>query len=109
MMVNTGEAITLLTKKWVDPHGLTIKEKAAEYISGANGTVVNIIGTTSMTLLLVPTLEIDVANVAICSGNFYQGCLDMICFAGIMKCLAPPLSLCPGQANKVPLVGHRRR
>ena len=49
-MVDTGAAITLLTKKWVDAHGLPVKEKAAKYISGANGTVVKIIGTTSMTL-----------------------------------------------------------
>ena len=58
-----------------------MKEKAAEYILGANGTMVKIVGTTSMTLLLVPTLEIDVSNVAICSGNFYQGLLgcDLLC------------------------------
>ena len=80
-MVDTGAAITLLMKKWVDAHGLTVKEKAAEYISGANGTMVKIVGTTSMTLLLAPTLEIDVSNVAICLGNFYQGLLgcDLLC------------------------------
>ena len=49
-MVDTGAAITLLTKKWVDTHGLPVKEKAAEYISGANRTAVKIIGMTSMTL-----------------------------------------------------------
>ena len=69
-MVDMGMAITLLMKKWADAHGLTIKEKVAEYISGTNGTVVKIIGMTSMTLLLAPTLEIDVANIAICLGNF---------------------------------------
>ena len=63
--------ITLLTKKWADDHSLTMKEKAAEYIPGANGTVVQIVGTTNMTLLLVPTLELDVKNVAVCSGDFY--------------------------------------
>ena len=80
-MVDTGAAITLLMKKWVDAHGLTMKEKAAEYILGANGTAVKIVGTTSMTLFLAPTLEIDMANVAICSGNFYQGLLryDLLC------------------------------
>ena len=80
-MVDMGMAITLLTKKWADAHGLTVKEKVAEYISGTNGTVVKIVGTTSMTLLLVPTLEIDVANVAVCSGNFYKGLLgcDLLC------------------------------
>ena len=71
MMVDTGTAITLLTKKWADAHGLTVKEKVAKYILGANGTGVKIVGTTSMTLLLAPTLEMDVANVAVCSGNFY--------------------------------------
>ena len=49
-MVDTGAAITLLTKKWVDAHGLPVREKAAEYIWGTNGTVVKIIGTTCMTL-----------------------------------------------------------
>ena len=80
-MVDTGMAITLLMKKWADAHGLTIKEKVAEYILGANGTVVKIVGTTSMNLLLAPTLELDVANVAICLGNFYQGLLrcDLLC------------------------------
>ena len=62
-------------KKWADAHGLTIKEKVTKYISGANGMVVKIVGTTSITLLLAPTLELDVVNVAICLGNFYQGLL----------------------------------
>ena len=70
-MVDTGVAITLLMKKWANAHGLTMKEKAAKHISGTNSTAVKIVGMTSMTLLLVPTLELDVANVAICSGNFY--------------------------------------
>ena len=71
MMVSTSVAITLLMKKWADAHGLTVKEKAAKYISGTDGMVVKIVGTTSMTLLLVPTLEVDVANITVCLGNFY--------------------------------------
>ena len=80
-MVDTGAAITLLMKKWIDAHGLAIKEKVAEYISGTNGASINIVGTTSMTLLLVPTLELDVSNVAVCSGNFYPSLLgcDLLC------------------------------
>ena len=54
-MVNTGAAINLLTKKWADAHGLPVKEKVAEYILGANGTMVKIVGMTSMTLLPAPT------------------------------------------------------
>ena len=53
-MVDMATAITLLMKKLADAHGLTVKEKVAEYISGANGTVVKIVVTTSMTLLLAP-------------------------------------------------------
>ena len=80
-MVDMGTAITLLTKKWADAHGLTVKERAAKYISGANGTAVKIVGRTSMTFLLAPTLEIDMANVAVCSGDFYQGLLrcNLLC------------------------------
>ena len=81
MMVDMGRAITLLMKKWADAHGLTMREKVAEYISGANRMAVKIVGTTSMTLLLAPTLEVEVANISVCSGNFYQGLLgcDLLC------------------------------
>ena len=36
---------------------------------------------TSMTILLVPTLELDVSNLTICLGDFYQGLLgcDLLC------------------------------
>ena len=50
MMVNTGAAITLLTKKLADAHGLTMKEKVAKYILGTNKMAVKIVGTTNMTL-----------------------------------------------------------
>ena len=81
MVVDMGAAITLLMKKWADAHGLTVKEKVAEYILGTHGTSVKIVGMTSMTLLLAPTLELDVANVAIYLGDFYQGLLgyDLLC------------------------------
>ena len=81
MMVDMGAAITLLIKKWADAHGLTMKEKEAEYISGANRMAVKIVGMTSMTLLLAPTLELDVANVAVCLDDFCEGLLrcDLLC------------------------------
>ena len=80
-MVNMGVPITLLMKKWADAHVLTVKEKVFEYISGTNGTAVSIVGTASMTLLLAPTLELDMANIAICLGDFYQGLLgyNLLC------------------------------
>ena len=39
-MVDTGVAIMLVSKKWVDAQGLTMKEKVVKYILGANGTTV---------------------------------------------------------------------
>ena len=46
-----------------------------------NGTSVRIVGITSTTPFLVPTLELNVANTAICLGNIYQGLLgcDLLC------------------------------
>ena len=63
---------------------------------GTNRTAVKIIGMTSMTLLLAPTLKIDVANVAICLGNFYQGLLrcDLLC--GQNKALGAATITLPG-------------
>ena len=53
----------------------------AKYILGANRIAVKIVGIISMNLLLAHSLELDVANVAVCLGNFYQGLLgcDLLC------------------------------
>ena len=45
--------------------------EVAKYISGANGTSIKIVGTTSMTLLLASTLELDVSNITVCLGALY--------------------------------------
>ena len=70
-MVNTGSAITILTKKSADVQGLTVKEKVSEYILGANNIAVQIIGTISLSILLALTLEVEIANVAVCLVDFY--------------------------------------
>ena len=56
MIVKNGVAIMLLTKKWADLHGLTMKEKVSNYILGTNEESVQILGMTSMSILLVSTL-----------------------------------------------------
>ena len=78
------------------PMGCPVREKAAEYILGANGTAVKIIGTTSMTLILAPTLEVDVSNVAVCSGDFYQGLLGCDLLCGYNKALGAATISLPG-------------
>ena len=95
-MVDMGVAITLLMKKWTDAHSLTMKEKAAEYILGTNRTAVKIIGMTSMTLLLAPTLEVDVANVAVCLGDFYHGLLGCDLLCGHSEALSAATITLPG-------------
>ena len=81
MLVDNNAAFMLLTKKLADAHGLTMKEMASKYISGVNSMVVQIVVTTSITVLLMPTLGVDVANVVICLGDLYQGLLgcDVLC------------------------------
>ena len=47
-----------------------MKKMALEYILGTNHMAVQIVGMTSVSLLLAPTLEVDMANISACSGNF---------------------------------------
>ena len=71
MMVDTGAAVTLVTKAWADAHGLKVSPPSGIAIRGAAGHSVEVVGTTSMTIQLAPTLEVDVANVTISAGEFY--------------------------------------
>ena len=96
MIVNTGATIILLTKMWSDAYDLIVKEKLAEYSLGANGIAVKIISMTSMTLFLAPTLEVDVANIAIYSGNFYQGLLGCDLLFGHNEVLGTATITLPG-------------
>ena len=63
MMVGTWVAIMLLINKWVDKHGLTMQDKVSKCISSTNSTVVQILGITRMSLLLVATWEVDLVIV----------------------------------------------
>ena len=71
MMVDTGASITLVACKWAETHGLTITPVSGISITGANGAPVDIVGTCSMTVQLSPTLELDIEDVNVSSGNFY--------------------------------------
>ena len=71
MMVDTGASITLVTRKWVKTHGLTITPVSGISITGVNSAPVDMVGTCSMTVQLLPTLELDVGDVNVSSGDFY--------------------------------------
>ena len=70
-MVDTGASITLVTRKWAEIHGLTVTPVSGINITGANGAPVAMVGTCSMTVQLSPTLELDVGDVNVSSGDFY--------------------------------------
>ena len=70
-MVDTGASITLVTHKWVKTHGLTITPVSGISITSANGAPVDMVRMCSMTLQLLPTLELDVGDVNMSSGDFY--------------------------------------
>lgn len=75
MMIDTGAAVTVITKAWADAHGLRVTPSQGVSIRGADGMEVSIIGTAAMTVQLSPTLEVDVANVTVSAGSFYQALL----------------------------------
>ena len=71
MMVDTVASITLVTRKWAETHGLMITPVSGISITGANGAPVDMIGTCSMTVQLSLTLELDIGDINVSSGNFY--------------------------------------
>jgi hypothetical protein len=71
MMVDSGAAITMITKKWAETHKLRISPSTNVNIKGAAGNNVGIIGTTAFSVQLSPTLEMDLAEVLVSEGDFY--------------------------------------
>lgn len=50
MMIDTGAAITLVTKAWADAHGLQIRPSSGIAVRGASRQSITVVGTTSMTV-----------------------------------------------------------
>lgn len=50
MMIDTGAAVTLVTKAWADAHGLQIRPSSGIAIRGASRQSISVVGTTSMTV-----------------------------------------------------------
>ena len=54
-----------------------------EYMSSIKGKTLLVLNMTSMSIVVLLTLEMDVASVAICSRKFYQRLLGFMMWAGI--------------------------
>jgi predicted aspartyl protease len=50
MMVDTGAAVTMVTKRWAELHGLRVSDEKRVTIRGAGGQNVEVIGTTAFTI-----------------------------------------------------------
>ena len=50
MMIDTGAAVTLVTKDWTDAHGLKVSAPSGVAIRGAAGHAVEVVGVASMIL-----------------------------------------------------------
>lgn len=72
MMVDTSASITLVTPKWVETHGLMITPVSGISIMGTSSTPVDMVEMCTMMVQLSLTLELDVGDVNISAGNFYQ-------------------------------------
>ena len=96
MMVDTGAAVTMVTKRWAELHGLKVSNDKRVTIRGAGGQNVAVIGTTAFTVQLAPTLEMDVADVVVSEGELYQALLGGDLLKGKPGILGPATITMPG-------------
>lgn len=69
--------MTLVSRKWAEAHGLPITATSGVQIVGAGGSPVQVVGTTSMSVRLTRSLEVDVTNVTVSEGKTYQALFGM--------------------------------
>ena len=101
-MLDTGAALTLVSAKWAASHGLKTMEGKALEVEGAGGSNVTVLGVIAFTIQLTPTLELDLSNVAVSEGYFYQCLLDGDILGGKPGILGPATL----QMSSHPTVGN---
>lgn len=77
LCLDTGMAVSLTLKKWCNLYGLAIKLKFRVILILASREVLDILGASSMIVLLVPTLEVDLGEEAVSLGDFYKILMGM--------------------------------
>ena len=83
MMVDTGASITLVTRKWTETHGLMITPVSGISIMGVNGTRVDMVGMCTMMVQLSPMLKLDVGDINVYLGDFYQALISCDILGGL--------------------------
>ena len=89
MMVDTGAAVTIVTEKWAAAHGLRVVPGKKIQIRGAGGANVETLGTATFTVQVSPTLELDLSDVVVSVGDFYQALIGGDILGGKPGVLGP--------------------
>ena len=98
-MVDTGAAVSVVSTAWAEAHGLKITQGKKINIRGAGGATIPTAGSTSFTIQLTPTLEVDLANVVVAEGKSYQCLLGGDILGGKPGILGPATIYMPGLAD----------
>jgi len=91
-MVDTGAAVTIVTEKWAAAHGLRVTPGKKINIRGAGGAEVETLGVTTFTVQVSPTLELDLSEVVVSVGDFYQALIGVTCSEAKPEYWGPPRS-----------------
>lgn len=75
-------AISLVSKISYNLYGLSINPKSGVTITSTLGKTLDIMGIASMIVILDPTLEVDLREVAMSSGDFNQFLMGMYVLSG---------------------------
>ena len=87
-MVDTGAAVTIVTEKWAAAHGRRTTPGKIQ-IRGAGGANVETLGTATFTVQVSPTLELDLSDVVVSVGDFYQALIGRDILGGKPGVLGP--------------------
>lgn len=70
-------AASLVSKKWYKTHGITIKLKSGVTITSVSRKALDIMGIASLLVILAPTLEVDLGDMAVGLGEFFKFFMGM--------------------------------
>lgn len=81
--------VSFVSKKWCTIHRLTIKPNSRVAITFASEKALDIVGTTSVMVILVPTLESDLEKEVVSLGDFKYFLIGMDVISGLRGVTRP--------------------
>lgn len=83
LYLDTGAAGTLMLKKWYNLHELTMRSKSKITITSVLKKVLDIVGTATIMVMLMPMLEMDLGDTMVSLGDFHQFLMGMSITLGL--------------------------